>query len=143
MSCHVPWWIIIVQLQSYSFYKGMCVCKTSSPRPHSPPPHPASSFFSMALGHISYWVGCSLYKKSERYIPAFPPILNHEVQWLLICYQKDHRRNLEVPAIQFKAKVIPTTSSLKGFVEEISIIRVAVVIFLSSPKGTALNKSSS
>lgn len=124
MSCHVPWWIIIVQLQSYSFYKGMCVCKTLSPRPHHRLliQHPASSAWPWGIVLLGRMLS---YKKSERYIPAFPTTLNHEgavVTYMLP--EKITEGILEVPAIQFKAKVIPTTSSLKGFAEEISIIRL-------------------
>lgn len=122
MSCHVPWWIIILQLQSYSFYKGLCVCKTLPPTTTS-----SSSIRLLQHGPGAYVLlgGMLSYKKSERYIPCFPTTLNHEgavVTYMLP--EKITEGILEVPAIQFKAKVIPTTSSLKGFAEEISIIRL-------------------
>ena len=126
MSCHVPWWIIILQLQSYSFYKGMCVCNMPS-HPHPTPITSSSSIRLLQHGPGAYLLlGWMLsYEKPERYIPCFSTTPNHEDAVVtFVLPEKITEGILEVPVIQFKAKVIPTTSSLKGFAEEISIIRL-------------------
>ena len=65
------------------------------------------------------------YEKPGRSVPCLSLTPNHEdTAVTFVLADKVTEGIREVPVIQFKANVIATTSSLKGFTEEIGTIRL-------------------